>query len=131
MSAEAGWLADLIECLTSLVQTLALRDDWVPAEDSPQDPFTAWSRLDSSVNHYESLEALLQFADRTIQAATEVFPESVAVRHAGLGFYEAAVELPLEAGIPVVVLPGAAFAYACLVGDEVAGVARMCGVVAR
>lgn len=32
--ADATWLADLVDCLTRLVQNLSLRDDWVPDEDN-------------------------------------------------------------------------------------------------
>jgi len=38
VSGDAEWVADWLDSLTSLVQTLALRDDWVPPEDNPPDP---------------------------------------------------------------------------------------------
>ena len=98
---------------------------------TPARRYTAWSRLDSEVNYYECLEEVLKFVDRAVQAGTEVFPESVAVRHAGLAFYETCVTLPLECALPVVVLPSVPFAHACLLADEAAGVARICGVVAK
>lgn len=112
---------------------------------------TAFGQLDHDKPYLGSLQSILDYADSTITAATRVrllrlsflslsalnpprsqrFPFSLVLRSAAFAFYETALDLPLEHGLPVIVFPSATFAYTALLGGEVMSVSRVCGLNAK
>ena len=109
----------------------------------------------SLVDTLSSLQRLLEFLDGVIEDAITVgpfllhprttvprfadlgsspyqrSPNSLAVKVAALGFYEASLDLSLVHMLPVVVVPCQAFAYSALFSGELSSVSRMTGVIAR
>lgn len=98
---------------------------------SPPHSHTAFSHLYPSVHYHAFLQSLLDHTSAVITSASQRFPCSIVLRSAGLAFFEACVPLPTECELPVAVLPSPAFAYSCLVADEVMSVSRICGIVGR
>ncbi|GAA6030666.1 hypothetical protein JCM8097_006262 [Rhodosporidiobolus ruineniae] len=125
--ADAEWLAEWVRCLTSLVQHLAERDDW----DEEVSRRTAFGQLDHGKPYLGSLQSILDYADSTITAATHRFPASLILRSAAFTFYETALDLPLEHGLPVIVFPSATLGYTALLSGEAMSVSRVCGLNAK
>ncbi|GAA5861616.1 hypothetical protein JCM1840_005207 [Sporobolomyces johnsonii] len=124
-AADPEWTADCIACLTELVSNFAVRDDW----NGPGSA-TAFGALDAQAPDLDSLQSVLDFVDRLIAVATLKHPTSLLIRTSALTFYETALTLPLEHGLPVVVLPTPAFTYLSLLSTEAMSVSRICGIIA-
>ncbi|EGU11744.1 putative Phosphoribosylglycinamide formyltransferase [Rhodotorula toruloides ATCC 204091] len=126
-SVDGAWIADFIACLTALVSNWAVRDDW----DETVSRSTAFGVLEPDAPYLDALQGILAFANKQIELACQQRPHDLTIRSASLAFYELALTLPLDFGLPVVVLPSATFIHTCLLSNEVMSLSRICGILAR
>ncbi|BGP35943.1 hypothetical protein JCM10296v2_007795 [Rhodotorula toruloides] len=126
-SVEGTWIADFVACLTALVGHWAVRDDW----DETVSRTTAYGVLEPGAQYLEALQGILAVANKQIELGCQQRPHDLTIRSASLTFYELALSLPLEFGLPVVVLPSATFMHTCLLSNEVMSLSRICGILAR
>ncbi|BGP11924.1 hypothetical protein JCM10049v2_007844 [Rhodotorula toruloides] len=126
-SVEGAWVADFLACLTALVSNWAVRDDW----DETVSRTTAFGVLEPDAPYLDALQGILSFANKQIELACQQRPHDLTIRSASLAFYELALSLPLEFGLPVVDLPFATFMHTCLLSNEVMSLSRICGILAR
>lgn len=61
----------------------------------------------------------------------QTFPNSVLLRTASLGFYEAVLTLPLAHNLQILVIPTATFTYSCFLAEDIMSISRICGIIAR
>ncbi|GEM11834.1 centromere protein I [Rhodotorula toruloides] len=126
-SVDGTWIPDFFACLTALVSNWAVRDDW----DETVSRSTALGALEPDAPYLEALQGILEFANKQIELACQQRPHDLTIRSASLAFYELALSLPLEFGLPVVVLPSSTFMHTCLLSNEVMSLSRICGILAR
>ncbi|GAA5932676.1 hypothetical protein JCM1841_006934 [Sporobolomyces salmonicolor] len=124
-AADPEWTADCIACLTELISNFAVRDGW----NSPGSA-AAFGALDAQTQDLDAVQSVLDFVDRLIAVATQKHPTALLIRTSALTFYETALTLPLEHGLPAVVLPSPVFTYLSLLSNEAMSVSRICGIVA-
>ncbi|GAA5872750.1 hypothetical protein JCM3774_005050 [Rhodotorula dairenensis] len=125
-SADPVWIADLVACLASLVTNLASRDDWFNDASGT----TAFGALDLE-SYLDSLQAVVDSAGHIIETAVSTHPNSLVLRSSALHFHRVALDLPLELDLPIASLPSPVLAHVCLLGNDIASLSEICGLIHR